>query len=611
MAKKKSARAASAAPASAPVAIGPVDRRQYLFVGLVLATALILRIIALVNFNESLYGDFLLWDERLYQAWATNIIQGKPFVASDISPLPAYVMAIVYRILSPDPFYIRCLNVIFGVLACWLVYLTGRALKDPLTGLLAGLVAALYKPFIFFSVTILKESLGLFLFSATVYLLIAVFQERLPWRLWAKIALLGVAAGFLINVRQNCFALLPLPPLVILWKTWRDRTTMKGALVTVALFGLGLALAVSPFAIRNYRTAGAFAATPAGGFNLYLGNNLHNPYPYYRPVPFVTSVPTEQAVQFIIEASRREGRKLTAAEASDHWTKEVIRIALDRPVAFAGKIFDKTLALFNQFEEADNHHIGFTSRFVPFFRLPFPEFWLVFPLGMAGLLMSLPRSREAKIIGMVFLIYALTVIVFFSNMRIRIPLLIVLIPYAVIGLRHLQSRMKDGGFRGAAPYVSAVALFAIIECIPLAGTGDMTALYNTHAINLDGKGFEQEAIRYWQASSAMNRPYSAYANLSLAGKFYRRGDIGTGDHYLKKIPDNSFAASSKYELMGDVLTARRLADQATLAYRKSLDINSGQRTPRFKLIQLLKDRDPAAAAREEAQLHYISSFYSR
>jgi hypothetical protein len=46
-------------------------------------------------------------------------------------------------------------------------------------------------------------------------------------------------------------------------------------------------LALSPFMIRNYLVAGKFALTTSqGGFNLYLGNNLGNPDPYYRPVPF-------------------------------------------------------------------------------------------------------------------------------------------------------------------------------------------------------------------------------------------------------------------------------------------------------------------------------------
>jgi hypothetical protein len=386
--------------------------------------------------------------------------------------------------------------------------------------------------------------------------------------------------------------------------------SFQKAALTITIFLVGLFLSLSPFLIRNYHATGEFRASPAGGFNLYLANNLKNPYPYYRPVSFATSVPSKQATQFIIEASRRVGKKLSPKEASSFWTREVIQIAWDHPGALAWKLWQKTLVLFNQVEAEDNYDLSFISQFVPFFRLPFFAFWFIFPLGMAWMILSIRKSEKTLGLSVVFLIYALTLIAFFSNMRIRAPLLVILIPYTAMGFdmffKVLKKRIpKEDGYR----YLIIIAILTVIEFLPITGTGDMTSHYNTHALNLDSKGFKSEALKYWQESSAMKRPYSAYANLALAAKYYQRSDYIKGNFYLEQVPDDSFAAAGKYNLLGDSLDKQNQIDQVTLAYEKSLHINSGQIQVRMKLIKLYEGRNPQKAQKEKAYLAYIQSFY--
>ena len=595
----------------------------------ILLGALLVRILAFSNFSQSLYGDFLIWDERVYQSWANHILGGNPFVVHDFSPLPAYVMALVYRLFGIDPDYVRMVNIIFSIFTCLFVYCIGRDLANRTIGLLACLIAALYKPFIFFSITILKESLGLFLFSATIYLFISLMKDsdpptvtqgnqeegqgkrNRPWvRYTGRILFLGITAGLLINVRQNCVVLLLVFPFLLLWMMYKKVFSFQKAALTITVYLVGLFLSLSPFLIRNYHATGEFRASPAGGFNLYLANNLENPYPYYRPVSFATSVPSKQATQFIIEASRRVGKKLSPKEASFFWTREVIQIAREHPRAMAWKLWQKTLVLFNQFEAEDNYDLSFISQFVPFFHLPFFAFWFIFPLGMAWMILSIRKSEKSLGLSVVFLIYALTLIAFFSNMRIRAPLLVILIPYAAMGFDMVFKVLKKQvpraeGYR----YLIIIAMLTVIEFLPITGTGDMTSHYNTHAINLDSKGLKSEAIKYWKESSAMKRPYSAYANLSLAAKYYQRNDYINGNFYLEQVPDDSFAAAGKYNLLGERWSKQGKYDQATLAYEKSLQINSGQIQVRTKMIRLYEGRDPQKAQKEKAYLVYIQSFY--
>ncbi len=575
-----------------------------------LVLALGLRVAALTNLSGSIYVDFLLWDERIYHEIAVRIADGT-YESKEVygfAPLFAYLTAGIYRIFSPDTFYIRFLNILIGVLACWTVYGIGTRLGGKKIGLLACLAAALYKPLIFYSIVPLKDTLAVLLFALTALLLIDTLEKK---RVLLPAGLAGLTLGLLINVRPNVLPLLPLIFLTILWKRTRDRTPLRGVAAHLGIFLLGVWIAVAPFVIRNAFTAGQFALTTSqSGFNLYLGNNLKNPDPYYRPVPFASSSPAEQGIQFTVEASRRTGRVLNSQEASDYWTHEVFRIALAEPRAFAAKLLRKTLVLVNRFEACDHYDIGFISGFVPFFKLPFLSFWLIFPLGMAALAMRIFRDRKAGTLGLILAVYGATLVIFFTNARYRLPMLAILIPLAALGIADLAEIVRRRQLRRAALWGALILAFATVEFLPVRGTDDLTAYYNTHAIILDSRGFTNEAILYWGQSSEMNRPFSAFANLSLAQKSFRRGHIAEGHAFLDRIDDDSFASAAKYELRGDSLARQNNLDEATRAYERSIEINSGQRRTFFKLIQINRNRDPQKAAAQEAQLQYLATFYA-
>ena len=584
------------------------DRYSYFLLSAILFLALILRIAALLGLKESIYFDFLQWDERLYHTWATKIAYGT-FTSSsvyELAPLPAYLMALIYKIFSPDILYIRLLNIIFGVLTCYLVYLIGKEMANRTTGLFACLIASLYKPFIFYSIVPLKTSLSVFLFALTVYLLMAILDKNSL----IKIALLGLVAGLMLNVRGNFVIIIPLLPLIILWNIYRSRSSIKIITANLVLYTVGLSLSISPFMVRNYRVAGRLALTTSqAGFNLYLGNNLENPDPYYRPAPFAWSSPFKQGIQFTIEASRRTNKRLSPGEASSYWTHEVVKIALEQPAPFTWKICQKILAFFNQFEAGDHYHVGFVSNFVKFFKFPFFSLWLILPFGMAGMAVTIFGSRKLLALSSIFLLYAATLIAFHTNTRYRLPLLVVLIPFAVMGIGCLFSFIKNRQIKGIVIYLSIAIAFFIVEFLPVRGTGDMTAYYNTHAIILNSKGFEDKAMQYWEESSRMNKPFSAFANLSLAARYFMKGDMQKAVYYLDKIPDNSFVAASKYEIKGDFLANQGQIEKAISAYQRSLEINSGQRRAQLKLARIYNRIDKKRALQEYKKLSYISLFY--
>jgi 4-amino-4-deoxy-L-arabinose transferase-like glycosyltransferase len=585
------------------------DRHHYLLVSAVLLLALVLRIAALFSLKGSIYFDFPVIDESVYHQWASQIAAGtyKSSSVYEFSPLPAYIAAVIYKIFSPDILYIRIMNIILGVFSCLFVYLIGKELVNRNIGLVAALIACLYEPFIFYSIVPLKASLTVFLFPLSIYLFLAILNKNSI----VKALLLGLAVGLLLNVRPNAVVIIPVLPLVIIWSQYKDKFTSKTIAATLVIYVLGMAIAVSPFMIRNYKAAGKIALTTTqAGQNLYYGNNLEEKDPYFRPLPFASSIPFEQGVQFTIEASRRTNTKMSHEEASSYWTREVIKMALDRPGAFSAKISRKTLVLFNSFESGNHYHIGFMSNFVKFFKFPFIAIWLILPFGVAAMAMNFVKDRKFLGLSIIFLAYAATLVIFFSSTRMRLPLLVILIPLAVVGVADLVSFIGKRWSRRAVIYSAIVLAFFVIEFLPVQGTGDLTAYYNMHAIILHQKGFPSEAVKYWEESSRMNKPFSAFANISLAGKCLSIRDLQKADYYLDKIPDESFAAASKYELKGEIMLIQGRTDEAVSAFEKSLDINSGQLRVWKKLLGIHFKTDKDRAFQEFEKYKYVSSFYT-
>ena len=151
--------------------------------------------------------------------------------------------------------------------------------------------------------------------------------------------------------------------------------------------------------------------------------------------------------------------------------------------------------------------------------------------------------------------------------------------------------------------------FGVLAFLPIPGVSYMTGYYNTHAINLSRQGKLKEAIAFWEKSSKLNKPYSAYADLSLARVYLKKNRITMAWDYANLIPADSFAAAAKYDLEGDLYRKQKSFGRAITAYEKSLGINSGGLRVWQKLIRLEWRTDREKADKDRKKMKYISSFY--
>src|SRR5262249_29697775 len=96
----------------------------------------------------------------------------------------------------------------------------------------------------------------------------------------------------------------------------------------------------------------------------------------------------------------------------------------------------KVRLYFNWYEVPNNDDVYFTRKeYAPILRLPLPSFGLVCPIGLVGLALALRRPRGGFLLPSIFVLDAISVILFFVIARYRItpvPLLLLGTGLAVV-----------------------------------------------------------------------------------------------------------------------------------------------------------------------------------
>lgn len=566
-----------------------------------MAVALALRLTTAVQLEHSWYGLALTPDESTYDTWARFLVLGNPRHIHSLSPLPAYVLAAAYWAVAPVHLVGRLLNVAFGLGQIVLVYLAARELGGRTTAAVSAMIVALYRPFVLFDASLLKEPLGLLLFAALLYLFLLEHRTSRPWRA----LLLGVTAGLLLNVRQNAGAALVVLLPVLLWRERRRRSRWAAARLG-SLVIAGALVATAPFMVMNLRGTGRASPLPLGGFDLYLGNHLDGARPYYSPVPFASTHPDHQGVEFTLELSRRLRRTLSQSEASDLWAMEVLRAAWAEPGRFARRLGDKAVAAVSAHEEADNHDLDVAREFIGTMRLPLVPFWLIMPLGMAGLLLLARRDGRAAALLGVLLAYGASMVLVFSNMRIRAPLVLILVPCAVEGLRWALRRRW-----GARAGFAALTLgFAALEALPVRATPDATGPRNQCGGGLLARGDREGALEQWVTSASLGGVYSGMARISIATRLAEpRGDLAGARAWLEQVPDDSVSVAAKYAALGRILEKQGHLREAAAALERSISVNGAALEARRDLLRLYRTVAPDRLPRAQAEYQHTRAVY--
>jgi 4-amino-4-deoxy-L-arabinose transferase-like glycosyltransferase len=406
-----------------------MTRRDRLTAAGVFLLAALLRVLYVAHASTIPAARYPMVDARAYHERALAILSGN-WIGDAIpyqDPLYPYFLAGLYGLFGPDSAGVLYAQALLDACTALLVYAIARRVFDPRCALLAGLLAASYKMFLYFDIQLLKVPLTVFLITLTLWLVIEAQRgdRRSTW--FVAGASLGLAA--LTRGNYLLFA-----PLLLAWIGLAHRAAPRRGGIAMGLVALGLAACILPVTLRNYVVGDDLVLiTSQAGQNFYIGNRRENATGGYLAPPFVTQNPLYEESDFRAEAERRNGRTMKPSELSRYWFREARREIAEDPGHFLRHTALKAALFFNHYEVPDNQSYTFFREHVtPVLKLPLPTYGALLPLALVGMGLGRRRRGAAPLI-LFFLSYATSVILFYNFSRYRMPVVPVVIVFAAAG----------------------------------------------------------------------------------------------------------------------------------------------------------------------------------
>ncbi|MEA2630433.1 MAG: hypothetical protein QOE66_652, partial [Chloroflexota bacterium] len=440
-------------------------------------------------------------------------------------PLFAYLLAGLMALVGPGFAALRIALACVGSLTPLAVFWAGRKGLGRAEGIVAGLVTAVYRPLIFNDGLLEKEGVGALVAALALGL---TARAAAPEREGRGVGVAGFAWGVLALLRANALLVGPLGVAWCLW-TFGARGGRGPGLRRALAFSSGFGIAVAPAIVINAVVADPpelLLTTWQAGANFYIGNGPEARGNYTK-LPFVIDNPSFEADNFMSEARRRTGRRLSPGEVSRFWFHEGLRRWETDPVDSVRLLAWKLALLANDFEIFDNQSEELVRSVVaPALGWGFLSFGWLLPWAALGL----ARERADRTPFWWFLALStlgglLSTAVFFVVGRYRIPWIPGLALLAAAGGVDAARRLASGRWKGLAWRVGLLALpAAILAWAPTAAslTPERWSLFYVKMITAyDVAGRLDEALDAMDDARALDPRMADYLHSTLDSSLAR------------------------------------------------------------------------------------------
>ena len=292
----------------------------------------------------------------------------------------------------------------------------------------------------------------------------------------------GLCYALLCSSREQALILFP----VFVYFIYRySPPNLWGRFRKMALFSGAILLGLSFYLYHNYRVTGDLVLTTTqSGYNFYLAQQKQYIDPYFRPVDFADLHPERLPHHFHVEAWRRSGQRYTAQGLNNYWIKEGFKEITAAPWIAVKKTFFKALSVVSNFEYEDNYNTIFHTQFFPALKLFFVNFSALFTLALLGFVSYFRKNQYTSSLLLLIATYSLSFIIFFCSARYRLPLTIIMFPFAAIALRDLFNSIASGDLKNFTNKGTLVAIALLLSTQPFPGYKDFSAFNNMHALKL-------------------------------------------------------------------------------------------------------------------------------
>ena len=488
-------------------------------------TALGVRLLHVWQMTATPFATVLLGDAKGYDQWARRLAGGD-WIGTDVfyqAPLYPYFLGAIYATLGADPVTARVVQALIGTGSAVLLAAAAARLFGPRTGLVAGLMLALYAPAIFLDGLLQKSVLDVFFVALIVYALARLLGHEAPRRRWW--VLVGVATGALALTRENAIVL------VVVLAAWiglgaAGRAARRGH--ALAAFALGVALVLAPVVLRNYAVSGdLYLTTSQFGPNFYIGNNA-SADGSYQSLRFGRGSPEFERTDATELAERAAGRTLTPGEVSAYWRDRALAFITGEPATWLRVMGRKALLLVNASEAIDTESQESYAQWSWPLRLLgwLTHVGVLLPLAVVGVWATWADRRRLAVFGWIALAFALSTLAFYVFARYRYPLVPLLILGAAPGVLALPRLMREWRTPGARVALAVALVAAAAAEVPLLSPSRSRAITETNlGTALYETGRHDDAIAAFRRAIETQPDYvPAFNNLGVTLRAAGRTD---------------------------------------------------------------------------------------
>ncbi len=472
--------------------------RRSVLIGLgIFVLALVLRLVHLHELVDTEFFDErpFVTDARYYDMRAGEIAQGDLYGDAPAYLSPAYcnALGLLYTLPGLGLASAKLAQALLGALSALLIFMIGRRLFGDWAGTISGVLASTYGLFIYYSGVLLPATLLLFLHLVLIWLLIAKPMSAL------RALAAGVLIGLLIGTKANALFLLPV---VAGWLYFQHPLpSSRSRLSWAGLLVLGAALSLAPVTYGNYQTSGEFVlVSTTGGRNLLKGNG---------PTANGTHAKLDHRKQVSTLGVYLAGKAdpVAAVQEDNRLRGQAIDYMLDNPGPTAEIWIRKFLLFFNQAELGIRDSYPFARTQTSLLGKSLPNFALVIPFGIAGLLLLATRNRVSALLALVTGAQVASFVIVFVLARYRVVAVALLIIFAGGFVVELLRCIPKKDLKKL--FLSAVALalsFALVQ-LPIRGipkeptTGEQLEYLGERAAH---RGEYETAIEFYREAVEAN-----------------------------------------------------------------------------------------------------------
>ncbi len=516
----------------------------------VVIVALLSRFAVLFERSSDILFDTPALDEQRYVDLARELAAG------GTAPVPywqppglLFVLTACFKLAGDGLWLPHLLQVLVSTAVCLLLFVIGRRLFDPLTGVIAAAVGALHGILILASFELLPATWILFVdLVALLLLLHSEARRTLPSAFVAGL-FLGIAAIFSPTI-------LPFALVAVLWLIRRSERRASRRILFAAVFAAGVAAPIAPVTWHNRSNDEWVLISGNGGLNLYLGNNAD-----YRETFALR--PGRHWLELLDEPNQAG-----AKGHSRYFADKALSYFRESPGAAAALLLRKAYLFFHAAEvprDTDVYAARETSMVLAALVWPGPIWFpgvVLIPLALVGMGSCWGERRRLFLLYAFLAVQAAVLTLFFVSARHRVPALGAFALFAAAGAVETARRWRASSGRRRGAMVALGAALAAALSPPL-----------------------------WETRLSLAGEYDFYRGLA----HLEAGDMAAAIRSLRGSTRKNPNDPRAWRELGNLLAETAGEAEAVSSWRRAAALDPWDDRPARRAADVLARRDPDAA----------------